>query len=77
MKFPKFYLGKMIEEKQRNEGLLCRNNIFLMGYLRWGRGDNATGIQPIDFGKVGSLDFRGQVLRFFPTVLESGPGDGN
>ena len=24
-----------------------------MGYLRWGRGDNATGIQPIDFGKVG------------------------
>jgi hypothetical protein len=54
----------MIEEKQRNEGLLG-TIFFFMGYLRWGRGDNATGIQPIDFGKVGSLDFRGQVLRFF------------
>ena len=54
MKFPKFYLGKMIEEKQRNEGLLG-TIFFLMEYLRWGRGDNATGIQPIDFGKVGSL----------------------
>ena len=64
MKFPKFYLGKMIEEKQRNEGLLG-TIFFLMGYLRWGLGDNATGIQPIDFGKVRSLDFRGQVLRFF------------
>ena len=38
MKFSKFYLGKMIEEKQSNEGLL--GTIFiLMGYLRWGRGD--------------------------------------
>ena len=64
MKFPKFYLGKMIEKKQRNEGLLG-TIFFWMGYLRWDRGDNATGIQPIDFGKVGSLDFRGQVLRFF------------
>ena len=53
MKFPKFYLGKMIEEKQRNEGLLG-TIFFLMGYLRLDRGDNATGIQPIDFGKVGS-----------------------
>ena len=60
MKYSKYYLGKMIEEKQRNEGLL--GTIFiLMGNLRWGRGDNATGIQPIDFGKVRSLDFRGQV----------------
>jgi hypothetical protein len=43
LKFPKFYLGKMIEEKQRNEGLLG-TIFFLMGYLRWGRGDNATGV---------------------------------
>ena len=44
-----------------------------MGYLRWGRGDNVTGIQPIDFGKVGSLDFRGQVLRFFRIYLAIPP----
>ena len=60
MKFPKFYLGKMTEEKQRNEGLLG-TMFFLMGCLWWGRGDNATEIQPIDFGKVRSLDFWGQV----------------
>ena len=72
MKFSKFYLGKMIEEKQRNEGLLGTICI-LMGYLRWGRGDNATGIQPIDFGKVRSLDFRGQVLRFFRYDRAGGP----
>jgi hypothetical protein len=32
------------------------NNIFLMGYGGWGQGvvsDNATGIQPIDFGEEG------------------------
>jgi hypothetical protein len=52
----------MIEEKQRNEGLLG-TIFFLMGYLRWGRGDNATEIQPIDFGKVvRTLDFS----HFFP-----------
>ena len=31
-----------------------------MGYCGWGQGmvsDNATGIQPIDFGEVRSLDF--------------------
>jgi hypothetical protein len=44
LKFPKFYLGKMIEEKQRNEGIL-RTNILLMGYLRWGQGDNATALE--------------------------------
>ena len=63
MKFPKFYLGKMIEEKQRNEGFLG-TIFFLMGYLRWGWGDNATEIQPIDFGKVGSLDFGVRSLDF-------------
>jgi hypothetical protein len=44
----------MIDEKQRNEGFLG-TIFFLMGYLRWGRADNATGIQPIDFGKVRSF----------------------
>jgi hypothetical protein len=39
------------------------NNIFFDGVPPVGPG---TGIQPIDFGKVRSLDFRGQVYRFFP-----------
>jgi hypothetical protein len=45
----------------------------MMGYLRWGRGDNATGIQPIDFGKV-----RSGLGRFFPEnppAPHTGPHD--
>ena len=108
MKFPNFYLGKMIEEKQRNEDLLG-TIFFLMGYLRLGRdqshlttrvsgagsgvgggpdqtnqmgtgswtrlrGDNATGIQPIDFGKVRSLDFRGRLyIDFSPSAAPPRP----
>ena len=50
-----------------------------MGYGGWGQGmasDNATGIQPIDFGEARSLDFRGQVLRFFLYLVVGWPRAG-
>jgi hypothetical protein len=66
-KFPRFYSGTMIErqvKKKGNEGLPGTRYNVLMGYGGWGLSDNATGIQPIDFGEVAfHRFFQAELLR--------------
>jgi hypothetical protein len=54
LKFPKFYLGKMIEEKQRNEGLLSYGSggLWLGTLLTGGGGHLPSGLsnQARDYG---------------------------